>query len=133
MTDQFVRFLGKALVPCVVFLVLALARRYMSVASLKSPNGQKYSLSELDARFASTKWLVGIGMLAVGLLLAIGMHSVVVRLNHYLATADGPVDLVIWPESAIWWFFPGFGALALSWEITLKAWSLFGNREEARR
>src|SRR6185312_12234598 len=45
--------------------------------------------------------------------------------------ADGPAIFRQLPQSAIWWFFPGFGALALSYEITLQLWSLFGEREDA--
>ena len=45
--------------------------------------------------------------------------------------SDGPADFRIWPQSAIWWFFPGFGALTLSWEITLQLWSHLGNRDDA--
>ncbi len=132
MGDQFIRFLGKALVPCVVFLVLALARRYMSASSLKSPDGEKYSLGELDDRFAAAKWFVGIGMVVIGLLFAIGTQSALVWLNRYMATADGAAEFRIWPESAIWWFLPGLGALTLCWEMTLELWSIFGTREEAR-
>jgi hypothetical protein len=51
--------------------------------------------------------------------------------NRHLATQGGGALFVIYPESAIWWFFPGFGALALPWEITLRAMSLLGFRAEA--
>ncbi len=132
MSDQFIRFLGKALVPFVVLLVLALARRYMSAASLKAPDGQQHSLEELNDRFSFTQWIVGISMAAVGLLFVFGTHSALVWLNRYLATPDGPAVFLLWPQSAIWWFFPGFGALVLTWETTLELWSILGNREEAR-
>jgi len=34
------------------------------------------------------------------------------------------------PQTAIWWFLPGFAALTLAWEITLGAWSLIGDKKE---
>jgi hypothetical protein len=30
----------------------------------------------------------------------------------------------------MWWFFAGFGALILPWEITLQLWALFGDRRK---
>jgi len=102
----------------------------MSAASVKRPV-EKLSREDLDLRFRSIQWIVGVVMMVVGVLFALSTHAALVWLNQYLATADGPAEFRLWPQSAIWWFFPGFGALALSWEITLQLWSLFGNRDEA--
>jgi hypothetical protein len=123
-------FLGIALVPFVVLLVFALARRYMPAASMKSPTAN-VSLDDLDARFRSTKWTVGVSMVVIGVLFLVSVHAAFVWLNKLIAIADGPADFRIWPQSAIWWFFPGFGALTLSWEMTLRLWSDFGNRGHA--
>jgi hypothetical protein len=128
--DNLMGFLSKALVPFVVLLVFALARRYMSAASMKSPTDQ-ISLDDLDARFRSTKWIMGVSMVVIGVLFLGSVHAVLVWLNRLIATADGPADFRIWPQSAIWWFFPGFGAMTLSWEIALQLWSHFGNRDDA--
>lgn len=70
-------------------------------------------------------------MIVVGLLFAWTVHAILVRTNEYLAAGDGPTNIHLWPQSAIWWFLPGIGALTLAWEITLQVWSLFGGRREA--
>lgn len=113
-----------------VSFVFTLARRYMSAASVKAPPGRP-SLADLEKRFGNTQWIVGISMLVVGVLFAISTHAALVLLNRYFSTKDGPAEFRLWQQNAIWWFFPGFGALALSWEIVMQFWSDFGNREEA--
>jgi len=124
--DSFV----KALVPFAVLILFALARKYIPASSIRTTT-HNYSLEELDARFSSTKWIVGASIVVVGVIFAFGTHAIVVGLNHFLAASDGSTQIWLWPQSAIWWFFPGFGALALSWEIILQIWALFGNREDA--
>jgi len=124
------RFLTNALIPFVVLFVLAVARRYMPVASVKPPE-RKYSREELDVRFSSTQWVVGISMVVVGVFFAFATYAALKGVNRYLATADGRSQFLLWPQSAMWWFLPGFGALALSWGITLRLWALFGHREDA--
>jgi len=90
-------------------------------------------MSALDGRFQQTKWMVGISMIAAAVLFAWTTHYLFVSLNHYLAASDGPeASLWLWPQTAIWWFFPGFGAVALCWEITLSLWSAFGHGDAAR-
>jgi hypothetical protein len=37
--------------------------------------------------------------------------------------------MYLWPQTATWWFLPGFAAVALSWEVTLQIWSIFDRRE----
>jgi hypothetical protein len=103
----------------------------MSAASVKSPQ-PRFSLAELDSRFRNTQWVVGLGMVVVGILFALSTHAALVWLNRYFSTSDGPALFRMWPQDAIWWFFPGFGAVALSWEIVLQLWSDVGNGEDAR-
>jgi len=124
------KFLARALVPFVVLVVLALARRY-APASADKPAGCEYSREDLDSRFSNAQWIVNFTMVVVGVLFALGTHAALVWLNRYLAAADGPAQFFIFPQSAIWWFFPGFGALTLSWGITLDLWALLGHREDA--
>ena len=77
--------------------------------------------------------MVGISMIAVAVLFAWATHHLLVSLNRYLASGDGPAtSFRLWPQTAIWWFFPGFGAVAICWEITLKLWSAFGPGDTAR-
>jgi hypothetical protein len=125
---KVIGFLGSALVPLAVLFTFALARRYMSAAKMKPPE-QQYS--EEDGKFGSRYWIVQICIVVVGTLFALSTHAAFVWLNRYICTAEGPSDFQLWPQSAIWWFFPGFGALTLSWQIVLQLWSDFGNRKAA--
>jgi hypothetical protein len=51
--------------------------------------------------------------------------------NRYFATLDGTSDFVILPQSAIWFFLPGFAAITLAWEVTLRVWSWIGSKQTA--
>jgi hypothetical protein len=123
-------FLAKASVPVIVLLVFSLARRYMSAATLKPPE-RAYPREDLDLRFSNVQWLVGAGMVVIGVLFACGSYAALLKTNRFLASFDGPANFWIWPQSAIGWFFPGFGAITLSWELVLQVWARFGNRDEA--
>jgi hypothetical protein len=121
--------LVRAAIPAIVIGILALVRRYFPAKS--PPNfAAGWSLEELSGRFAFTQWLVGASMLLIGGALAWGIHSVLVNSNQFVAGLDGPSEFVLLPQTAIWWFLPGFAALALAWEITLGAWSLIGDRRD---
>ena len=121
--------LGKALVPFVGFTAFALARRYMPATSY--PSTTKASQQELAERFQSTGWIVGIVMVVLGLTFAWGTHAILGGLNRYSSVSHSPNGFRLWPQPAIGWFFPGFGAVTLSWELTLQLWSKFRDREEA--
>jgi len=68
-----------------------------------------------------------------GIAFAFSVHWALVATNRYFAEADGRATFLVLPSSAIWWLFPGFGALCLSWEITLFLWSLFSGRGRVTR
>jgi hypothetical protein len=129
--DRCMEFLVKAAIPVAVVVVLALARKYMAV-SVARPSERSHSRAELDARFISDQWIVGLQMAVVGVVFAWVTHEALLWTNRYLSKGDGGVEFHLWPQSAIWWFFPGFGALCLCWEITLRLWALFGHKEAAR-
>ena len=112
-------------VPIAVLATFAFARRHLAASSMKPPEGQYQHIP-----FGGT-WLVNISIVLVGAFFAVTTHAAFAWLNRYLAFAKGPAELWLWPQSAIWWFFPGFGALVLSWEIVLQLWSNLGNREKA--
>jgi hypothetical protein len=98
------------------------AKRNALVGSLDAP--------ELDDRFLPLKRRVIGAMIAVAVLFALGSWFALVSINKALASLDGPTLIRLLPEPAIWCFFPGFGALVLSWEITLQIWALFSSREK---
>ncbi len=127
--SEVIQFAAKAIVPVAVAIGLAFARKYLKPSTRLS----EAQLSALDERFQHTKWAVGVGMIAVAVVFVWATHYVLVSLNRYLAASDGPgTGLQLWPQAAIWWFFPGFGALTLCCELTLQLWSVFGNSETAR-
>jgi hypothetical protein len=113
------------IVPLAVAATFAFARRQLAASSMKKPEGEY-----LNIPFSGTT-TVNTCILVVGILFALGTHAGFVSLNQYIATSRGPAAFLLWPQSAMWWFFPGFGALTLSWEIVLQLWAHFGNRGRA--
>jgi hypothetical protein len=129
MAYTLVDSLVRASIPAIVLTVFAIARRYLPARSAKE-FGTGYSIDELSARFAFTQWLVGAGMLTVGAVIAWGVHALLVSLNQVFVSSEGSSDFVLLPQTAIWWFLPGFAAITLAWEATLGTWSLMGNKNE---
>jgi hypothetical protein len=76
---------------------------------------------------------VNICMIFVALAFVFFTHWALVAANRHFAEADGPATYCLLPSNAIWWFFPGFGALCLSWGITLFLWSLFEDQNRIAR
>jgi hypothetical protein len=70
-------------------------------------------------------------MALVGLVFAWSTHALLVLLSRYYAISQGGSGPWLSPQTAIWWFFPGFGAVALCYELTLQLWSAIGDRREA--
>jgi hypothetical protein len=128
MLIQVLPFLSKALVPIVVLLSLAYFRKRFPIGGRELDSRK---IEELDERFSSVKWIPVLCMVLVGFLFVIGTHAALAGLNRFLAVKDDPGAIHLLPQTAIWWFFPGFGALALSWEITLQLWSFCGYRKLA--
>jgi hypothetical protein len=114
------------IVPAAVIIALGLLRKYL-------PARKTSPLPRLDEDFTGMQWAVSISMLLVGLAFVLLVHKALVTANHYFAEADGPAMFQFAPSNAIWWFFPGFGALCSSWEITLLLWSLFEDRNRIAR
>jgi hypothetical protein len=112
-----------------VLSVFALARRYFPAKPAKE-FATTHSIKDLDARFALTQWIVGIAMVLIGGAIAWSTHLVLVNLNRFAATLEGPSEFVLLPQTAIWWFLPGFAAVTLAWEITLGLWSWLGDKKE---
>jgi hypothetical protein len=121
-------FFVRALVPAAVYSAFALARKYLPTPV--PPSNVRVSPEELTERFSTLQWVAGISMVVVGIIFAVSTHAVFVWLNRYSSISQSPDGLRLWPQTATWWFFPGFGALALSWEIVLTLWA-FGDRNEA--
>ncbi len=129
MSEQLLKLLGSALVPIVVFAVFAVARRFIPIA--ESP-ASKFSSGDLSDRFKTAQWIIGVSMVSLALALAWSTHALRVSLNRYYSVSQGGPGPRLLPQTAIWWFFPGFVALAFSYELILQLWSiLVGRREPA--
>jgi hypothetical protein len=126
---SLVESLVRATIPAVVLSVFALARRYYPA---KSANefASTHSIEDLDSRFALTQWMVGFAMVLIGGAIAWATHAVLVNLNRFVATLEGPSEFVLLPQTAIWWFLPGFAAVTLAWQVTLGVWSSTGDKKE---
>jgi hypothetical protein len=127
MTDSGFAIVRNLLVIIVVSASLALFRKYVPANRSKLLAG-KLDLDQLDEQFMPLRWKVIGAMIAVGIVFLLGSWFALSRLNLFFATFGGPADYLLLPQTAIWWFFPGFGAVALCWELTLQIWALFGDR-----
>lgn len=113
------------LVPVAVAATFAFARKHLAASTMRPPQGEY-----LNIPFGGTTG-VNACIVFVGVVFAFATHAALVSLNRYVAGGDGQAEFRLWPQSAIWWFFPGFGAVSLSWEIVFQIWANFGNRWKA--
>jgi heme/copper-type cytochrome/quinol oxidase subunit 2 len=117
-------WLSGFIVPVVVALVLGLAR------SRFRPSDSSERITDAEREeFQSVNWFVSTAMFAVMALFAFTTYNILRAANQYFADAEGPAQFQLLPSNVIWMFLPGFGALALSWEITLQVWSLFAGKK----
>lgn len=128
MSGHWIEAIGRGLVVAVVIAALAAFRKWVSAPPV-GHTGEKLDTEEFEDRFMPLRVRVIGGMIAIGILFAVGFWYLFSRTNSFLAGLDGPSDFVFQPQRAIWWFFPAFGALSLSWELTLQVWALFGDRK----
>jgi hypothetical protein len=115
------------LVPIVIAIVFAYFRKHFPVSDT-SKLPRDFSLEELNLRFRYVQWGVGLALLVTGATVAWVVHRFLVTLNQSFAVQEGPASFVLLPSAAIWWFLPGFGALAVCWDLVLFMWSLLGDR-----
>lgn len=97
-------FLGKAIVPLAVVIAFAFFRkRYPSNPSRLTQS----EIERLDSSFRSMKWLPQIFMVLIAIIFLFSTHAALVALNKHFAPVDSPTAIVLLPQTAIWWFFPG--------------------------
>jgi hypothetical protein len=110
------------LIPVAVGLVFSLSRRYFSSAT-DDP------LPDDVANDMSSKQLpVALAMFLVIACSGYSSYRLLIWLNHFVIAMRGNALVTLYPESAIWWFLPGFGSVVCCWEIALRLWSLFDRR-----
>jgi hypothetical protein len=115
------------LVPIIVLAAMKLFRKCFPAKKVAATR-KGLDTSTLEERFLPLRSRIILGMIAVGAIFLLGTWQALTDISRYFAALDGPALFLFMPQTAIWWFFPGFGALALSWELTLQLWALFGDR-----
>ena len=128
MISNVLSLIGRMGVPAAVYGVFWLARKYFPAAAKDSPSPQ-CTTPISDEHLVSISWMVYAGMVVVGVLLAWALHSLLITSNIFFAQRAGPAQFCLLPQTAVWWFLPGFAALTLSWEIILCFMSLTAGRE----
>ena len=125
---NWISSIARGAIPAIVILSLFMFRKlFPSKAASRKID---WDSDELYDRFKPLSWRIWTCFVAVMIIFAFGTWFVLSRVNMLLATIGAPQAIHLLPEPAIWWFFPGFGALACSWEITQQIFSSFVGREE---
>jgi hypothetical protein len=125
-----IEIIPQFLIPVAVGAGFAFLRRYVPAVAERDTL-ETQPIEELNARFRYTQWYFGLALVFVGVAFAWITYQCLFAANRYFAASEGPSRFQLLPQKAMWWFFPGFGALVLSWDLTLFLWATFGNREDA--
>jgi hypothetical protein len=102
-------------VPAAVIFFLRLMRKY-APANKATTHGE---LGVPDEDLKGLQWGVGAAIILVGVGLGYGVYRLLLFANQSFANADGPAAFQLLPTKALWIFLPLFGALCVSWDITL--------------
>lgn len=114
-------------IPVIVVGVLLACRKWLPSHAVQA--GVNWDSDALYQRFRPLSWRINVTLLVVMVSFALSTGFLLSHTNKWLAVLNGPRAIHLLPETAIWWFFPGFGALACSYEITLQIFSRFlGNK-----
>ena len=100
-------------------------RGFALEAGIDSSNLTKDQIEDLEAKFAEQQTIINLCCIFSGLAFLFLTHALLVEGYRWLERADGIAGYKIPYQTAIWWFFPGFGALCLCFEITLQVWAIF--------
>jgi hypothetical protein len=131
MTVDIANLVGRMLVPAAVISILGLIRKYLP-AGARKPGAHPRSKEDIED-FSSANVAVYSSMAVVGIAFALSVHWALVAGNRHFAETDGPAAFQLFPSAAIWWFFPGIGALCLSWPIVLFLWALLEGHGKVAR
>jgi hypothetical protein len=118
----------KAVVPMAVLATLAVARRHLPS---RSPDTVNQIPAAEAARFESYPWIFVPLMVLFGGAFCWITHALLVGANRWYSFRTSAEGIRLWPQSAIWWFFPALGALCLANEFVLQVWGAIGDRDTA--
>ncbi len=82
-------------------------------------------IDNLEAKFATQQTFVNLSCIPTGIAFALFTHAALAAASQWFSRSDGLTGYRVPYQSVIWWFFPGFGALCLCFEISLQIWALF--------
>ncbi|WP_263358293.1 hypothetical protein [Acidicapsa ligni] len=82
-------------------------------------------IEDFEAQFAAQQTIVNLCCIPSGLAFFFIAHAILAAISNWLVNSDGIAGYRVPYQSVILWFFPGFGALSLCFEITLQIWALF--------
>ena len=117
MSVQLTNWLGRALVPIAVLVVFALARRFLLVTPEPPLSGAHRMICRSFQNYAmDIRDQHGGGWPCVRM---VNPRTPSLAEPLYSMSQSGSEPRLL-PQTAIWWFFPGFGAVALGYELTLQ-------------
>lgn len=119
-------WLPKLFIPVAIGLIFAVFRKYFP-AKL-DPTLESYDRPESKRMPTGAFSAITISM---GLTIAIGGFFSLRAINHQFAKADGTAFLHVFPVSVIWFFLPGFAALAVPWPLTIALLRRSAYRDDA--
>lgn len=102
-------------VPGAVVVFMRLMRRYLPAA--RASTHRDANMPEED--FAHLQWVTGLSALVVADVLGFASYRPLMVANQVIADSDGPAVFRLPPTKALWIFLPMFGAISLSWGVTL--------------
>ena len=79
---------------------------------------------DLYAVFCERQWVVNLLTALIADLFFCGAYFGLAALNRHIASSGTHALIVLVPESVVWMFFAFFGAMTLSFQITLQIWAL---------
>jgi hypothetical protein len=119
-------FLKSLIVSVSVPIAFALIRRWL-------PQNTATEINAPDDDRELPYGVAGLIMWIQGLLMVVGGYFALVGINHWIGGSGKPALETVFPETAIWWFLPGFASLLLPWIVTLWLLRRFGYAGQAAR
>jgi hypothetical protein len=113
-------------IPAIVVLSAILFRKWFPAST--TTRNISWNSDELYERFKPLSIKAQLLLLVVMGLFAVSTWFILSRTNQLIASLNATQAIHLLPEPALWWFFPGFGALTCSWEITLQILGIFIER-----
>jgi len=128
MTTDWVSSAIRGTIPAIVVASLILFRRWFPAREYREH--VDWNSDELWGHFRPLYWRFTGVLVLVMIVFLFGSWFVLSHTNRFISVIDGPSEIHLLPQTAIWWFFPGFGAIACSCEITFQIFGLFVGHDE---